>query len=67
MGRSLGDVRALLLTDGDTDHIGFAARLQRECDVPIYVHEADVARARGEVKKPSPVGGPSSSDRSQAS
>jgi glyoxylase-like metal-dependent hydrolase (beta-lactamase superfamily II) len=51
MGRSLEHVRALLLTHGDTDHIGFAARLRRERGVPIYVHEADAARARGEVGK----------------
>ena len=30
MDKSLGDVRALILTHGDTDHIGFAARLHRE-------------------------------------
>jgi len=58
MGRSLDDVRALVLTHGDTDHIGFAARLQRERGVPIYVHELDAARARGEVKKPSGGWGP---------
>jgi glyoxylase-like metal-dependent hydrolase (beta-lactamase superfamily II) len=51
MGRSLDDVRALLLTHGDTDHIGFAARLHRERGVPIFVHAADAARARGEVSK----------------
>src|SRR5260370_13638616 len=27
MGNGLSDVRALILTHGDTDHIGFAARL----------------------------------------
>ena len=27
MGRSLADVRAVILTHGDTDHIGFAERL----------------------------------------
>jgi glyoxylase-like metal-dependent hydrolase (beta-lactamase superfamily II) len=54
MGRSLSDVRGVILTHGDTDHIGFAERLRREQGVPIYVHEADAARARGEVKtKPS--------------
>jgi glyoxylase-like metal-dependent hydrolase (beta-lactamase superfamily II) len=58
MGRSLDDVRALLLTHGDTDHIGFAARLHRERGVPIYVHELDAARARGEVKKPTSGWGP---------
>jgi glyoxylase-like metal-dependent hydrolase (beta-lactamase superfamily II) len=58
MGCSLDDVRAVLLTHGDTDHIGFAARLHRERGVPIYVHELDAARARGEVKKPASGWGP---------
>jgi glyoxylase-like metal-dependent hydrolase (beta-lactamase superfamily II) len=52
MGRSLDDVRGLVLTHGDTDHIGFAARLSREAHVPIFVHELDAPRARAEVKKP---------------
>ncbi|HEX2153579.1 MAG TPA: MBL fold metallo-hydrolase [Acidimicrobiia bacterium] len=50
MGRSLSDVRALVLTHGDTDHIGFAERLRRDHAVPAYVHAADAARARGEEK-----------------
>ena len=33
IGKSLDDVRALILTHGDTDHIGFAARLQRETGI----------------------------------
>jgi glyoxylase-like metal-dependent hydrolase (beta-lactamase superfamily II) len=49
MGRSLDDVRGVVLTHGDTDHIGFAERLRRDHGVPVYVHEADAARARGEV------------------
>jgi len=52
MGRSLADVRALLLTHGDTDHVGFAERLRRETNVPVYVGAADAAEARGEVPKP---------------
>lgn len=48
MGRSLDDVRGVVLTHGDTDHIGFAERLRRDHGVPVYVHEADAARARGE-------------------
>lgn len=58
LGRSLDDVRALVLTHGDTDHIGFAARLAREKGIAAYVHEADVPRARLEVKKPSSGWGP---------
>jgi glyoxylase-like metal-dependent hydrolase (beta-lactamase superfamily II) len=50
MGRSLDDVRGLVLTHGDTDHIGFAERLRRERGIPVYVGEADAARARGQVK-----------------
>lgn len=58
IGRSLDDVRALILTHGDTDHIGFAARLSREKGIPAYLHPADDARARLEVKKPSSGWGP---------
>lgn len=58
MGRSLDDVRGVVLTHGDTDHIGFAERLRRERGVPVYVHEADAARARGEVSKPTFGWGP---------
>lgn len=58
MGRSPADVRALVLTHGDTDHIGFAARLHREHGVPVFVHSADVARARKETAKPNSGWGP---------
>ena len=58
MGKSLGDVRALILTHGDTDHIGFAARLRRETGVAGHIHEADADRARLKVKKPNFGWGP---------
>ena len=48
MGRSLADIRGVVLTHGDSDHIGFAERLRREHGVPVFVHTADAARARGE-------------------
>lgn len=50
MGRSLADVKAVLLTHGDEDHIGFAERLRAEHGIPVWVHEADAGRARGEGK-----------------
>jgi glyoxylase-like metal-dependent hydrolase (beta-lactamase superfamily II) len=50
MDRSLDDVRGVVLTHGDSDHLGFAERLRRDHGVPAYVHEADAARARGEAK-----------------
>ena len=58
MGRSIDDVRGVVLTHGDTDHIGFAERLRRERGVPVFVHAADAARARGEVTKPMSGWGP---------
>ena len=58
MGRTLDDVRAVVLTHGDTDHIGFAERIRRDRGVPVYVHELDAVRARGEVKKPNAGWGP---------
>lgn len=57
-GKSLADVRALILTHGDTDHIGFAARLHRETGITPYIHEADIDRARLQVKKPNSGWGP---------
>lgn len=50
MGRGLEDLRAVLLTHGDEDHIGFAERLRRDHGVPVLVHRDDAARARGEGK-----------------
>src|SRR5690349_20507131 len=50
MGRSPADIRGVVLTHGDTDHIGFAERLRREQGVPVYIGAADAARARGEEK-----------------
>ncbi|THG29358.1 MBL fold metallo-hydrolase [Naasia lichenicola] len=47
MGRSLADVKGLILTHGDSDHIGFAERLRRDHGVPIYIHSADASRAKG--------------------
>ncbi len=56
MGRSASDIRGLVLTHGDTDHVGFAERLRRHHGVPVYVHEADAALARGETKKKAETG-----------
>jgi glyoxylase-like metal-dependent hydrolase (beta-lactamase superfamily II) len=53
MGRSPGDIKALLLTHGDVDHVGFAERLRREHGVRVFVGAADAAEARGETSKPS--------------
>ncbi|MFJ2292912.1 MBL fold metallo-hydrolase [Streptomyces sp. NPDC087894] len=46
LGKSADDIRGLVLTHGDSDHIGFAERLRSEHGVPVYVHAADAVRAR---------------------
>ena len=58
MGRTLDDVEALVLTHGHADHIGFAERIRSERHVPVSVHEADAALARGEVPNPAKGLGP---------
>jgi glyoxylase-like metal-dependent hydrolase (beta-lactamase superfamily II) len=52
MGRTIDDVRALVLTHGHDDHYGFAERLRAEHDVPVSIHELDAALARGQAKNP---------------
>ncbi|MGP3535684.1 MBL fold metallo-hydrolase [Microbacterium sp. RD1] len=50
LGRSVSDIRGVILTHGDSDHIGFAERLRAEHGVPVFVHAADADRARGGAK-----------------
>ncbi|MDJ0324295.1 MBL fold metallo-hydrolase [Cryobacterium sp. PH31-AA6] len=47
MGRSIADVKGVILTHGDSDHIGFAERIRRDHGVAVYVHAGDASRARG--------------------
>lgn len=56
MGRSLDDVRGVVLTHGDSDHIGFAEKLRREGGVPVFVHSLDADRARGGSKPKAAMG-----------
>jgi glyoxylase-like metal-dependent hydrolase (beta-lactamase superfamily II) len=41
LGRELSDVEAVVLTHAHADHIGVAEKLRTECDIPVFVHEAD--------------------------
>lgn len=50
IGRSLDDVKGVILTHGDADHVGFAERLRRECGIPVYIHPDDADRAKGGEK-----------------
>jgi glyoxylase-like metal-dependent hydrolase (beta-lactamase superfamily II) len=42
LGRSVSDIRAVLLTHSDADHTGVAAAIRSENDVPVYIHEQEV-------------------------
>lgn len=50
INKTVDDIKGLILTHGDSDHIGFAERLRREQGVPVYVHEGDADRAKGGTK-----------------
>jgi glyoxylase-like metal-dependent hydrolase (beta-lactamase superfamily II) len=58
LGRSIDEVRGIVLTHGDSDHIGFAERLRHGNGIVVHVHELDAARARGEISKPNTGWGP---------
>jgi glyoxylase-like metal-dependent hydrolase (beta-lactamase superfamily II) len=49
-GCTLDDVKGVILTHGDSDHVGFAERLRRDHGVPVYVHSSDAGRAKGGPK-----------------
>jgi glyoxylase-like metal-dependent hydrolase (beta-lactamase superfamily II) len=57
IGRTIDDVRAVLLTHGHSDHIGFAERARR-AGIPLSIHELDAALARSEVPNPAKGLGP---------
>jgi glyoxylase-like metal-dependent hydrolase (beta-lactamase superfamily II) len=58
MGRSVTDVRALVLTHGHSDHIGFAERLRSKQRVPVLVHELDAGLTLGQDPNPAKGVGP---------
>ena len=55
LGRTPDDIRGVVLTHGDSDHIGFAERLRRDHGARVYVHEADAERARTGEKPAGPM------------
>ncbi|WP_323960890.1 MBL fold metallo-hydrolase [Arthrobacter sp. JZ12] len=46
LNRPLSDVKGLIITHPHFDHMGFAARAQKELGLPVLVHEADSFIAR---------------------
>jgi glyoxylase-like metal-dependent hydrolase (beta-lactamase superfamily II) len=52
LGRSIADVRAVLLTHSDADHTGVAAALHSENDIPVYIHaQEEELLAKPRLKK----------------
>jgi len=52
IGKTEAAIRGLILTHGDSDHIGFAERLRSAHGVPVFVHSGDAVRVRtGEKAK----------------
>src|SRR5215218_5194582 len=47
LGRGLQDLEAVLLTHAHSDHTGFAERARSSAEVPVWIHQADAAVARG--------------------
>jgi glyoxylase-like metal-dependent hydrolase (beta-lactamase superfamily II) len=54
LGRSVGDVAAIVLTHGHPDHLGAAEKARQECDAPVMAYRGEVPRVRGEASGSSP-------------
>ena len=59
IGRSMADIRGIVLTHSDSDHIGFAERLRREIGIPVYVgmrwwQQREAARLHKTLESPAP-------------
>lgn len=52
LGRSLGDVEAIILTHAHADHMGFAEQLRRDTGAPVFVHAADARKAQRRLQLP---------------
>ncbi len=54
IGRSISDIRAILLTHSHADHAGSAAQLKRDSGAELYCSAADTPAVQGAEKEPTP-------------
>lgn len=55
IGRTPGDLDAILITHGHPDHVGVAEALRRETGASVFAHSREVKRVRGKGPGSSPV------------
>jgi len=52
IGRSIKNVEAIVITHAHADHTGFAERVRRETNAPVFIHQNDVAMAARVLQLP---------------
>ena len=52
LGRTIADVEAVVITHAHADHTGFAQRVSREANAPVFIHEADVEKVKRTLQLP---------------
>ena len=59
IGAELADIRGMVLTHGDPDHIGIADRVRRASGARVHLHPADERHARTGLPRMTRIGRPS--------
>ncbi len=49
LGRNVDQMEAILLTHAHSDHTGFAERVRADAGAVVWIHEADIAVAKGGI------------------
>ena len=52
IGRGIKDVEAVLITHAHADHTGFAARVAREANAPVFIHREEIPKAKKILQLP---------------